>query len=44
MTDLPHDARRGVLVPTALDILAVTSAIALVALVVLGVLPHLAAG
>jgi hypothetical protein len=42
MTDFPHDRRRGALEPTALDTWAVAIATALVALIVLGVLPHLA--
>jgi hypothetical protein len=41
MTDFPHERRR-VLAPTALDNWALAIATALVALIVLGVLPHLA--
>ena len=40
MTDFPHD-RRSILQPSALDNRAVAIATALVALIVLGVLPHL---
>jgi hypothetical protein len=40
MTDLPHE-RQSVLQPGALDNWAVAIATALVALIVLGVLPHL---
>ncbi|HEY6022748.1 MAG TPA: hypothetical protein VIV34_01065 [Pseudolabrys sp.] len=40
MTDLPH-GRRSVLEPNALDGWALAIATALVALIVLGVLPHL---
>jgi len=42
MTDFPHDERRRVLHPSALDNWAVAFATALVALIVLGILPHLA--
>jgi hypothetical protein len=42
MTDFSHDERRSVLHPSALDNWAVAIATALVALIVLGVLPHLA--
>jgi hypothetical protein len=43
MTDFPHDGRhRSVLHPSALDNWAVAIATALVALIVLGVLPHVA--
>jgi len=41
MSDFPHE-RRSVLTPTRLDNWAVAIATALVALIVLGVLPHLA--
>jgi hypothetical protein len=41
MTDLPHE-RRSALAPTWLDNWAVAIATALVVLIVLGVLPHLA--
>jgi hypothetical protein len=42
MTDFPHNERRSVLHPTALDNWAVAIAIALVALIIFGVLPHFA--
>jgi hypothetical protein len=42
MTDFPHNDRRSVLHPSALDNWAVAVATALVALIVLGVLPHVA--
>lgn len=41
MTDLPHE-RRSAMAPTTLDNWAVAIATALVAFIVLGVLPHLA--
>ena len=41
MTDFPHE-RRSAVAPTALDSWVVAIATALVALIVLGVLPHLA--